>query len=102
MPRLFRETYYWKEPDVAKRQPLADQDMLDVAEYLLSLRHDTFQPEALPRDDAHQKMARGLLESVLAGQYSESAAKSLVDWPWAGVGRLLVILCPLSSSHSEL
>lgn len=79
MPRLFRDDYYWKLPDRHERRRQNDQDILDISEYLLSLRHDGFKSEAIPADTAHANEARRLIRLLLEGQNTESVATAILN-----------------------
>jgi len=78
MPRMFRDNYYWQERDPAERLKQNDQDMLDVAEYLLSLRHDSFKPEPFPNDPAHDAETVRLVRILLAGQNTDSVVDAII------------------------
>lgn len=79
MPRLFKDNYYWQEQDAGKRGALAEQDILDVTEYLLSLRHDSFEQKPFAEDDKHRAMTRKLVLATLAGQYTDAAAAMILE-----------------------
>ncbi len=78
MPRMFRDNYYWNERDSAEQRRKNDQDMLDVTEYLLSLRHDTFKPDPIPMDDRHRAETQRLVRMLLAGQNTESVVAAIL------------------------
>ncbi len=79
MPRMFRDNYYWQERDPAGKLKKNDQDMLDVAEYLLSLRHDSFKPEPFPNDPAHEAEVVRLVRILLAGQNTDSVVAAIIS-----------------------
>ncbi|MEE8168971.1 MAG: c-type cytochrome, partial [Phycisphaerae bacterium] len=85
MPRLFGENYYWREPDVTKRRALSDQDLMDVASYLLTLRHDEFDAEAFPDDAEHRSATESAILALLGSQYSEAESQGWIsDKPSGG------------------
>ncbi|HRW55608.1 MAG TPA: c-type cytochrome, partial [Phycisphaerae bacterium] len=74
MPKLFRDNYYQLEsPDNQRMKN--DQDILDVAAYLLSLRNDDFDMTRIADDDTHREMRENLIRELLGGQNT----KSVVD-----------------------
>lgn len=78
MPRMFRDNYYQLDaPDTQRRKN--DQDMLDVAAYLLSLRNDAFDQTPIPRDARHQEMAQSLILDLLGGQNTQSVAEMILN-----------------------
>jgi hypothetical protein len=79
MPRLFRDNVYWNIRDAQERGLQTDQDILDVTEYLLSLRHDTFQPEPIPMNPQHLDEVRRLILHLLAGQNTRSVSESILN-----------------------
>lgn len=78
MPRMFRDNYYWQATDDADRRKKNDQDIVDLGEYLLSLRHDTFKPEPFPRDERHQAEQERLVLTLLAGQNTDAVARAIL------------------------
>lgn len=92
MPRLFRENAFWKEQDPAVRARMNQQDILDVAEYLLTLRHDTFHPEPIPLDDAHAAEMKRLVQIQLAGQNTQSVTAAIMENQKADPGDALGML----------
>lgn len=78
MPRLFREHYYQLEtPDNQRLKN--DQDMMDVAAYLLSLRNDDFQPTPFPDDETHRDMREHLIRELLGGLNTASVVKDYLE-----------------------
>lgn len=78
MPRMFRDNYYQlDDPETQRRKN--DQDMLDVAAYLLSLRNDDFDTTPIPADDRHQQMTRQLILDLLGGQNTQSVAGMILN-----------------------
>jgi len=78
MPRMFRENYHW-ELDEAGRWQQNDQDMMDVAAYLLSLRNDEFPTEPFSNDEAHATERERLILMLLTGQNTESVANKILN-----------------------
>lgn len=71
MPRLFRDHYY--QLDTPEQQRLKnDQDMMDVASYLLSLRNDDFDMTLIADDKVHRDMREHLIRELLGGLNTES------------------------------
>lgn len=78
MPRLFRDNYYQGLP-VKERRLKNDQDILDITEFLLSLRNDDFdttQSAETPEQDAEMQR---LILMILGGQNTASVAKKILD-----------------------
>ncbi|MEK6643419.1 MAG: c-type cytochrome [Planctomycetota bacterium] len=78
MPRLFRENVYWSD-DPATGRKKTDQDILDVAAYLLSLRNDEFVSQPIADDAKHQDMAQGLILDLLGGQNTAAVSKRILN-----------------------
>lgn len=74
MPKMFRDNYYQLESPDSQRLK-NDQDMMDVAAYLLSLRNDDFDMTPISDDDDHREMREHLIREILGGQNT----KSVVD-----------------------
>lgn len=78
MPRMFRENYYQDlSPD--ERQRRNDQDMLDIAAYLITLRNDDFDASPISDDADHRTMAQHLILDLLAGQNTKSVADLILN-----------------------
>jgi len=78
MPRMFRDNYYWKLREPAEQQKQNDQDMLDIGEYLLSLRNDSFKREPFPLDARHVAEAQRLDRMILAGQNTDPVVDAIM------------------------
>jgi len=78
MPRLFRENYYW-ESDPADQRRKTDQDILDVAAYLLTLRNDDFDRTPTPDDQAHREQVERLILALLGGQNTEAVSRKILN-----------------------
>ena len=78
MPRMFRDNYYQLE-NAATQRMKNDQDMMDVASYLLSLRNDDFDRTPIPDDEKHGKMARSLIRDLLGGQNTASVTEKILN-----------------------
>lgn len=78
MPKMFRDNYYQLESP-ENQQLKNDQDMLDVAAYLLSLRNDDFDMTPIGDDDAHRDMRENLIRQLLGGQNTESVVAIYLD-----------------------
>jgi mono/diheme cytochrome c family protein len=78
MPRLFRDDYYQDlGPDQRRMQN--DQDMMDVTEFLLAMRHDTFEAAPIPDDARHEQMRDDLILTLLLGQNTESVSEKILN-----------------------
>lgn len=78
MPRLFRENIHWADQPEEQRKK-TDQDILDVAAYLLSLRNDEFKPDAFPETSRHAELRNELILSLLTGQNTESVSRQILS-----------------------
>lgn len=78
MPRMFRDTYYQLE-DAETQRKKNDQDILDVASYLLSLRNDDFKMTPIADDEKHAEMAQSLILTLLGGQNTESVSQKILN-----------------------
>ncbi|HKQ47754.1 MAG TPA: cytochrome c [Phycisphaerae bacterium] len=78
MPRLFRDNYYqYDSPEEQKKKN--DQDILDVAAYLLTMRNDDFKIESMAEDDKHVEEMRRQILGILGGQNTESVSKLILE-----------------------
>ncbi|RIK69256.1 MAG: hypothetical protein DCC65_00475 [Planctomycetota bacterium] len=78
MPRMFRDNYYQYD-DPATQRKKNDQDIMDVAAYLLALRNDEFDVSRLEETAVHDKMRERLILDLLGGQNTESVARKILD-----------------------
>ena len=78
MPSLFQDSYYWKEAP-SERPVRRDQDLMDLAAYLLGLRNDDFDVTPIADDAAHQAEARRLIRLLLGGQNTTSVTEKILD-----------------------
>lgn len=78
MPRMFRDDYYAEE-DPAGRRKKNDQDILDVAAFLLSLRNDDFNPAPFADDAPHRSEAERLILMLLGGQNTDAVARKILS-----------------------
>ncbi|MCG8405808.1 MAG: c-type cytochrome [Phycisphaerales bacterium] len=78
MPRMFRENYYQDLPP-EERVLKNDQDMMDMAAYLLTLRHDTFDPKPIESTPEHDSEMKRLILQLLGGQNTEKVAKKILN-----------------------
>ncbi|HWL94056.1 MAG TPA: hypothetical protein VNT79_11025 [Phycisphaerae bacterium] len=78
MPRLFTENYYSELPP-GDRAKQAQQDIMDVVAYLLSLRNDDFATEPLPETPEHDSEMQRLILMLLGGQNTESVSKRILN-----------------------
>jgi mono/diheme cytochrome c family protein len=78
MPRLFRDDYYWNSPHGEQRKK-NDQDIMDVAAFLLSLRNDEFKPTPFQEDSAHEELRNKLILSILLGQNTQSVSTKILN-----------------------
>ncbi len=79
MPRMFRDNYYWQAAADDERRVRNDQDLLDVAEYLLTLRHDSFEPRPIPFDERRAAEVRRLVTLLLVGQNTQTVAEMILN-----------------------
>ena len=77
MPRMFRDDYY-QGLSAKERRAKDDQDMMDVTEYLLSLRNDDFDTAPMPDTPEQDKEMQRLILMLLGGQNTESVAKKIL------------------------
>ena len=78
MPKMFRDNYYQLE--TTENQALKnDQDMIDVAAYLLSLRNDDFDMTPIEDDDGHRDMRESLIRTILGGQNTKSVVDIMLE-----------------------
>lgn len=78
MPRMFRDNYH-EDKTPAEQRALNDQEMLDVAEYLLSLKNDVFDPSPIPETPAHDEMKLTLIRDLLGGQNTASVTEKILN-----------------------
>ncbi len=78
MPRLFQESYYWDWP-APQRSERIDQDIMDLAAYLLTKRQDDFDASPIPDDLSHRDMRSKLILTLLAGQNTEAVANKILN-----------------------
>ncbi|MCZ6817614.1 MAG: hypothetical protein O7F76_13085, partial [Planctomycetota bacterium] len=78
MPQLFKDNYYWKS-EPGERRAQRDQDILDITEFLLSLRNDDFDTTPFADDERHQAEARRLIRMLLGGQNTESVTEKILN-----------------------
>ncbi len=78
MPVIFRENQYWQLPE-AERKQHKDQDILDVAAYLLTLRHDDFDQTPIPDDQLHAEKRSELILALLSGQNTQSVSGKILN-----------------------
>lgn len=78
MPRLFEDNYYWKHPP-GERRAKADQDLLDLATYLMTLRNDGFEASAIPDDEDHQREMERLILILLGGLNTETVSRKILN-----------------------
>ncbi len=69
---------------------LTEQEALDVAEYLISLKHDTFKATEIPADKPHQEMADKLVFEILAAQRSERRSAAIMNDEGGALTQMLV------------
>jgi cytochrome c2/mono/diheme cytochrome c family protein len=70
---------------------LTDQEAIDVAEYLLTLKdNDGFDRSPFPQDDAHQEMADELVYTLLSSQNSARQTRSIMNDENESLSRMLV------------
>ncbi len=77
MPRMFRDDYH-QSLDAAGRLKQNDQDIMDVAAYLLSLRNDDFVTEPFPDDERHRTMQQDLILTLLGGQNTQNVSEKIL------------------------
>ncbi len=89
--------YSWlKEPNhyfEKTRMPnlrLTDQEALDLAEYLSTLKHDDWQPEAFALDEKHLTQADDLIFLLLSGQRSARRSREIMSDDGGELTRMLV------------
>jgi cbb3-type cytochrome oxidase cytochrome c subunit/peptidoglycan hydrolase CwlO-like protein len=92
-PRHFNSTT--KMPSLR----LTDQEALDLAVYLKTLKHDTFVAESFPEDEPHEKMAEDLVFELLSGQRSAARSRAIMDNEGHELTELIV--APLAKSWPE-
>lgn len=86
MPQLFKDNYYWKiEP--GERDGQRDQDILDIAEYLLGLRNDDFETTPFVDDDEHHAEAQRLIRMLLSGQNTAGVTEKILNDESGASGR---------------
>lgn len=78
MPRMFRDNYYQQLPP-EERALKNDQDIMDMAAYLMTQRHDTFDPSPIESTPAHNAEQERLILLLLGGQNTESVAKKILS-----------------------
>jgi len=78
MPKMFRDNYYQLEAPETQ-QLKNDQDMLDVAAYLLTLRNDEFDQTPIADDDEHRDMRERLIRDLLGGQNTATVVELIVN-----------------------
>ncbi len=77
MPRMFRDNYYQDlSPD--QRKLKNDQDMLDVAAYLLTLRNESFETDPVEDTPEHRAEMERLILMLLGGQNTETVSKMIL------------------------
>lgn len=78
MPRLFRDGYYQGlSAEEAKKKN--DQDIMDVAAYLLSLRNDDFSTQPFAESSEADAELERLILMLLGGQNTESVAHMILN-----------------------
>ncbi len=78
MPRLFRDNVHWADDETTQKKK-TDQDILDVAAYLLTLRNDDFSSQPISDDAQHQDMAKSLILDLLGGQNTAAVSQRILN-----------------------
>jgi cytochrome c551/c552 len=69
---------------------LTDQEALDLAEYLLTLKQENWSPKAFPQDEKRLKMADDLIFLLLSGQRSARRSRAVMNDEGGELTRMLV------------
>ncbi len=77
MPRMFRDNYYQDLPP-NQRKLKNDQDMMDVAAYLLTLLNDDFETGPIEETPEHREEMERLILMLLGGQNTQTVSKMIL------------------------
>jgi len=77
MPRMFRDNYY-QSLSVEERRLKNDQDIVDVAEYLLSQRNDDFIATPAAESAGQDAEMQRLILMILGGQNTASVSEKIL------------------------
>ncbi|HEY3242148.1 MAG TPA: hypothetical protein VGM03_02260 [Phycisphaerae bacterium] len=78
---------------------LTDQEALDLAEYLLTLKQENWSPKAFPQDEKHLKMADDLMFLLLSGQRSARRSRAVMNDEGGELTKMLVDGLAKSENH---
>ncbi|GMU35120.1 MAG: c-type cytochrome [Planctomycetia bacterium] len=78
MPRMFRDNYYQLD-DAETQRKKNNQDILDVATYLLGLRNDEFDRTPIATGKKQVELTQSLILDLLGGQNTASVSEKILN-----------------------